>query len=175
MTRNTPRPDTTPATPAPRDETDATSKTNATSGTRRAPSADGGIDSGPGRLFTLLYGVFAVGATSRSVYQLASNASEAPFAYTLSALSAFVYVVAFVLLLCWGHPGSRRALRVVCLIELAGVLIVGTLSLIAPELFPRTTVWSYYGVGYLLMPAILPILVLRWLKQTEPAASPATA
>lgn len=145
-------------------------------GTRPEPeTGPGGIDSGPGRLFTLLYGVFAVGATSRSVFQLATRASEAPFAYTLSALSALIYVVAFVLLLRWGHPGSRRALRVVCLIELAGVLIVGTLSLVAPDLFPHTTVWSYYGLGYVLMPAVLPVLVLRWLKRTEPAEQAATA
>ena len=138
-------------------------------------SQPGDVGSGPGRLFTLLYGVFAVGATSRSVFQLATRASEAPFAYTLSALSALIYVVAFVLLLRWGHPGSRRALRVVCLIELAGVLIVGTLSLVAPDLFPHTTVWSYYGLGYVLMPAVLPVLVLRWLKRTEPAEQAATA
>lgn len=145
-------------------------------GTRPDPQPEpGGVDSGPGRLFTLLYGVFAVGATSRSVFQLATRASEAPFAYTLSALSALIYVVAFVLLLRWGHPGSRRALRVVCLIELAGVLIVGTLSLVAPDLFPHTTVWSYYGLGYVLMPAVLPVLVLRWLKRTEPAEQAATA
>ncbi|MDO5697513.1 MAG: hypothetical protein Q4G51_06020 [Dermatophilus congolensis] len=135
----------------------------------------GPIDSGPGRLFTLLYGVFAVGATSRSVYQLATRASEAPFAYWLSALSALVYVVAFVLLLRWGHPGSRKALRIVCLIELTGVVVIGTLSLVAPQLFPHTTVWSYFGVGYLLMPAILPVLVLRWLKATEPAVEAPTA
>lgn len=124
-------------------------------------------DNGPGRLFTLIYGVFAVGATSRAVFQLATRASEAPLAYTLSAVAAAVYVVAFVLLLRWGHPGARRALRVVCLIELAGVVIVGTLTVAFPTLFPDSTVWSYYGVGYLLLPAILPILVLRWLSTTE--------
>ena len=135
----------------------------------------GGVDSGPGRLFTLLYGVFAVGATSRSVHQLVTRASEAPLAYTLSAVAALVYVVAFVLLLRWGHPGSRRALRIVCLVELTGVIVVGALSVLAPELFPRTTVWSYFGAGYLLLPAVLPILVLRWLARTSPAEEAPTA
>ncbi len=125
--------------------------------------------SGPGRAFTLLYGVFAVGASSRSAHQLLTRAAEAPLAYTLSALAALVYVVAFVLLLRWGHPGSREALRVVCLIELTGVIVVGTLSLLASGWFPDATVWSYYGAGYLLIPVVLPVLVLRWLRRTGSA------
>lgn len=126
-----------------------------------------GTISGPGRLFTLLYGIFAVGATSRAGVQLLERASFAPVAYGLSAVSALVYVVGFVLLLRWGHPSSRRAMRVLCLVELTGVVVVGTLSLVRPELFPDATVWSEYGMGYLFLPAILPLLVLRWLRRTE--------
>lgn len=128
---------------------------------------------GPGRLFTFLYGVFAVGASSRAVYQLATKASEAPLAYTLSAVAALIYVAAFVLLLRWGHPGSRAALKVVCIIELTGVLGVGTMTVLWPDLFPHTTVWSYFGVGYLLLPLILPVMVLRWLSLTKKAPSDA--
>lgn len=122
---------------------------------------------GPGRLFTLLYGVFAVGATSRSLVQLLTRAEEAPVAYGLSAFAACVYVVGFVLLLRWGHPGSRRAMRVLCLVELTGVLVVGTLSVLRRDLFPDATVWSNFGLGYLFLPAVLPILVLRWLRRTR--------
>ena len=125
--------------------------------------------SGPGRVFTLLYGIFAVGATSRSAVQLLERAAYAPVAYGLSALSALVYVVGFVLLLRWGQPGSRRAMRVLCLVELTGVLLVGTLSLLRPQLFPDATVWSDYGIGYLFLPAVLPVLVLRWLSRTHPS------
>lgn len=125
-------------------------------------------EEGPGRLFTLLYGVFAVGATSRAAVELATKFGEAPIAYTLSAFSAAVYVVGLVLLLRWGHRGSREAMRVLCLVELAGVLTVGTLSLVKPEWFPHASVWSYYGAGYLLLPAVLPVLVLRWLARTRP-------
>lgn len=121
---------------------------------------------GPGRFFTLLYGIFAVGATSRAAVELFTKFDEAPFSYTLSALAAAVYVVGFILLLRWGHPGSRGAMRILCLVELTGVLVVGTLSLIRPDLFPQASVWSYYGVGYLLLPALLPIFVLRWLART---------
>lgn len=126
---------------------------------------------GPGRLFTLLYGIFAVGATSRAAVQLLERASYAPVAYGLSAVSALIYVVGFVLLLRWGHPGSRRAMRTLCLVELTGVVVIGTLSLVRQDLFPDATVWSDFGIGYLFLPAILPILVLRWLRRTDPAAT----
>lgn len=129
---------------------------------------------GPGTLFTLLYGVFAVGATSRSVVQWLTKASHAPLAYALSSLAACVYVAGFLLLLRWGHPGSRRAMRVLCQVELTGVVVIGTLSVLRPDLFPDATVWSTYGLGYLLLPAILPVMVLRWLRRTEAAASSAT-
>ncbi len=138
------------------------------------PSPRDEMREGPGRLFTLLYGIFAVGATSRSAVQLIERASHAPVAYGLSAVSALIYVVGFVLLLRWGHPGSRRAMRVLCIVELTGVLVIGTLSLLRQDLFPDSTVWSDYGMGYLFLPAILPILVLRWLARTTPTA-PTTA
>ncbi|WP_168583010.1 hypothetical protein [Gephyromycinifex aptenodytis] len=138
------------------------------SASHRAVSAP---SEGPGRIFTLLYGIFAVGATSRAVVELATKFDEAPVAYSLSALAAAVYVVGFVLLLRWGHPGSRAAMRVLCLVELTGVIIVGTLSIAVPQWFPHASVWSYYGIGYLLLPAVLPVLVLRWLKRTRDAAT----
>lgn len=126
---------------------------------------------GPGRFFTLIYGVFAVGATSRAGVELLTKFSEAPISYTLSAVAAAVYVVGFALLLRWGHRGSREAMRVLCIVELIGVVLVGTLSLVVPQWFPQASVWSYYGVGYLLLPAVLPILVLRWLKRSSAHAT----
>ncbi|MDO5628845.1 MAG: hypothetical protein Q4G43_11050 [Mobilicoccus sp.] len=124
-------------------------------------------DQGPGRLFTLLYGVFAVGTTSRASVELLRNAAEAPIAYGLSAAAAAVYLVGFILLLRWGHAGSRSAMRVLCLVEITGVLVVGTVSLLIPEWFPEATVWSNYGMGYIFLPLVLPVLVLRWLSRTR--------
>jgi uncharacterized membrane protein YfbV (UPF0208 family) len=34
---------------------------------------------------------------------------------------------------------------------------------VVPELFPDQTVWSQFGVGYLLIPLFLPVLGLWWL------------
>lgn len=111
----------------------------------------------------MLYAIFAIGATSRSVLQLATRFDEAPVAYVLSAIAAVVYVVATIAL-ALGERG-RRVATIAIGFELAGVLIVGTLSILAPELFPRATVWSGYGVGYLLIPLFLPIIGLWWLRR----------
>jgi hypothetical protein len=54
-----------------------------------------------------------------------------------------------------------------CSFELAGVLVVGSLSLLDPELFPRATVWSTYGLGYGFFPLFLPIAGLAWLLRGQ--------
>ena len=54
------------------------------------------------------------------------------------------------------------------IIELIGVLTVGTLSVVDPVAFPRATVWSIYGIGYGFVPVVLPILGLIWLYRTRP-------
>jgi hypothetical protein len=59
--------------------------------------------------------------------------------------------------------------------ELVGVLVVGTLSLVMPELFAHPTVWSWYGMGYLFVPLVLPFLGLWWLATHRPAARAAVA
>ena len=121
---------------------------------------------GPGRLLVAVYGVFAVAACSRAGLQLATVFSQAPVAYLLSALAALVYVVATVSL----ARSARRVALVACGIELAGVLVVGTLSLLLPQAFPDETVWSSYGLGYGLVPLVLPVLGLLRLRATAPSS-----
>jgi hypothetical protein len=52
--------------------------------------------------------------------------------------------------------------------ELAGVLIVGLLTTLDPQLFPDDTVWSFFGRGYGFVPLILPVLGMVWLARTRP-------
>lgn len=125
--------------------------------------------SGPGRLLIAVYAVFAVAATSRSAVQLATRFDDAPLAYLLSAFAALVYVLATVCL-ARGTAASRRVAVVSCGVELAGVLVVGALSLLRPELFPDATVWSDFGRGYLFIPVVLPVLGLYWLNRTRPGS-----
>jgi hypothetical protein len=122
------------------------------------PAAAGG----PGRLLVAVYGVFALAAGARAVVQLSTRYAEAPVAYLLSALAAAVYVVATVAL----ARGGRRTALAAITIELVGVLVVGTLSLLEPAAFPDETVWSAYGRGYLFVPLVLPVVGLLWLRRT---------
>ena len=62
--------------------------------------------------------------------------------------------------------GGRRTALVAITIELVGVLVVGTLSLLEPAAFPDETVWSAYGRGYLFIPLVLPVAGLLWLRRT---------
>ena len=126
----------------------------------------GGAASGPGRVLVALYGTLALAATARAVVQLATRFDEAPLAYLLSALAAAVYVVATVAL----ARDQRRVALVAVLVELAGVLVVGVLSLVDRAAFPDETVWSAYGRGYLFLPLVLPVLGLLWLRRQARAA-----
>ncbi|MGZ4603871.1 MAG: hypothetical protein ACXV0U_09780 [Kineosporiaceae bacterium] len=122
--------------------------------------------SGPGRVLVAVYAVFALAATSRAAVQIATNFSRAPLAYLLSAFSALVYVIATVALASRGSR-ARQVAFVACSVELVGVLVVGTASFVAPDDFPRATVWSGYGSGYGFVPLVLPMIGLWWLRRTR--------
>jgi hypothetical protein len=120
---------------------------------------------GPGRLLIAIYAIFALAATARAGYQLLTKFSDAPLAYTLSALSALVYIVATIAL----ARNLRKIATVSLVFELVGVLLVGTLSILLPADFQHATVWSLYGVGYACVPLILPVVGLWWLRKSNRA------
>lgn len=121
---------------------------------------------GPGRLLVAVYAVFALSASARSGVQIATEFSEAPVAYALSGVAAAVYLVATVALVR-GTAISRRVAAIAILVELVGVLVVGTLTVLDGDLFPDQTVWSEYGAGYGYVPLVLPILGLVWVWHTR--------
>ncbi|RAC13956.1 hypothetical protein DN539_32300, partial [Burkholderia multivorans] len=57
------------------------------------------------------------------------------------------------------HPIAIAA----CLIEFAGVIVVGILSFTHPEDFAKPSVWSSFGIGYGFIPLVLPVIGLWWL------------
>lgn len=122
--------------------------------------------SGPGRILVAVYAIFAVGATSRAAVQIATRFDEAPVAYVLSAFAAVVYVVATLALARTGLTWWRIALGA-CAVELTGVLVIGTVSVLPSTSFPDATVWSVYGRGYLFIPVVLPVLGLLWLRHVR--------
>jgi len=130
---------------------------------------------GIGRLLITVYGILALAATGRSLVQIVEKFDQAPLAYSLSALAALVYIVATVALVNRGRAWYRIAWLTIGF-ELLGVIVVGTLSLVDPGLFPHDTVWSAYGRGYLFIPLALPVLGMWWLARhpvtaQTPAAS----
>ncbi|MBW9109913.1 hypothetical protein JNB63_03815 [Microbacterium trichothecenolyticum] len=124
---------------------------------------------GIGRVLVIVYAIMALGATGRSFVQIVERFDEAPVAYTLSALSAVVYIVATLALVFAGRRGWYVVAWVAIVFELVGVLVIGTLSLVVPELFAHPTVWSWFGLGYLFVPLVLPFLGIWWLATHHPA------
>ena len=120
---------------------------------------------GLGRVLIAVYIVLALAATFRSVYQIIAKFDEAPLAYSLSAVAGIVYIVATVALIRRGRGIWRWIAWAALSFELAGVLIVGTLSIVAPQLFGHPSVWSMFGQGYVFIPLVLPVLGLIWLYQ----------
>ena len=121
---------------------------------------------GVGRLLILVYAVFAVSSTARASFQVITKFEDAPLAYSLSLLSALVYILATVSLARSGTTWNKVAVAAV-VFELVGVLSVGTLSFVAPELFDHASVWSGFGSGYGYLPLVLPILGLIWIRQAR--------
>lgn len=127
--------------------------------------------SGAHQVLLTVYALFALAAGARSLVQLATRADEAPLAYTLSLAAAVTYALGWVAIRR-AVDGRRGFASVMLWVELAGVVTVGTLSLVEDDWFPDATVWSDFGIGYGFVPAVLPIAGLLWLRAQDPARSP---
>jgi len=100
----------------------------------KAPGPNPKRTLGVGRLLIVFYAVFAVSSTARASFQIVTKFEQAPLAYSLSLVSALVYILATISLATAGKRWKQVALASV-VFELAGVLSVGVLSFVAPELF----------------------------------------
>jgi len=141
---------------------------------------------GIGRVLVIVYAIMALASTGRSFVQIVERFDEAPLAYTLSAISALVYILA-TLALIFSRSHTWYVVAWIAIgFELVGVLVVGALSFVMPEIFGHPSVWSYFGglgpdgyFGYLYVPLVLPFFGLWWLIAHRPSvttrAEPATA
>jgi len=132
---------------------------------------------GPGRVLVVVYAILAIAATSRSLFELVTKFSQAPIPYLLSTFAAVVYCVITVALVK-DTPPWRRVAFVGMVVELVGVLVVGTWSFVHPATFtnPQTghgvhSVWYWYGLDYLFVPLVLPVLGLLFLRRTRPTTT----
>jgi len=168
----TPEPVPAPAPePASAPESAAGAPRAAAAPTPAAPTPRAGIGTGPGRLLLWLYGTFTVAALSRSIVQISTKFHHAPLAYLLSAVAGVLYAV-ILIALARGGESARRVALVCCSVELAGVLGVGTLTVVDSAAFPDATVWSYYGAGYILLPVLMPVTGLLWLRRAAREGAP---
>ena len=138
-----------------------------------ATDTSGSTRHGPGRVLITVYAILAIGSTSRALFELATKFDQAPVPYLLSTFAAVVYCVITVALVK-DTPGWRRVAFVGMVVELVGVLVVGTWSLVHPETFQNTvtgkgvhSVWYWFGLDYLFVPLVLPILGLNFLRRTR--------
>ena len=147
-----------------------TGATGATGGTGAtdAPAMDAGSEprrrSGPHQALLAFYALFTAAAGARALVQLTTQYDVAPVAYWLSLAAAVTYALGW-----WAirqaSLGRTGFASVMLWVELAGVLTVGTLSLVHRQWFPDASVWSDYGIGYGCVPAVLPVLGLLWLRR----------
>ncbi len=119
-----------------------------------------------GRVLAVSYPVLALSTGVRAAYQLFLKEGVADrLPPALSALAASLYLLAtvgFVVRQRWAWWLSVIVLAV----EMVMVLLVGGLSLAAPELIGRT-VWSHFGADYGFFPLFQPLLGLAWLFRAE--------
>ena len=122
-------------------------------------------------MLIVVYAILALAATGRSVVQAFREFPDAPLPIALSTLAAVVYVLATIALIAPGRRWYRVAVATIGF-ELVGVLVVGTLSLLAPQLFAsEASVWSWFGLGYGFVPLLLPFFGLWWLRMNRPDAA----
>ncbi|GAA4111722.1 hypothetical protein [Enteractinococcus coprophilus] len=127
-----------------------------------------GRTKGVGRIIVMLYAILALAAAWRSGFQILTKFDDAPVAFSLSAVSAVVYIIATFALAIPGRRAWKTAVVAVWF-ELIGVLVIGAWSLLVPDLFSESTVWSTFGIGYGFIPLILPVIGLYWLYKHRPA------
>ncbi len=126
---------------------------------------------GVGLVLVAVYAVMALAATGRSFVSIAQRFAEAPVAYSLSAVAAVVYILATLALMFAGSRAWYRIAWIALAFELTGVIVVGALSLLLPDVFQHPTVWSVFGMGYLFIPVALPIVGMWWLVKHPPEAA----
>ena len=118
---------------------------------------------GAARILVAVYAIFALAATVRSVYQVATAFDKSPVNYSLSLISGLVYILATVALAKGGAVWNSIALFTLRF-ELAGVLLVGLYSVFVPVSNVKlTSVWSDFGMYYGFVPLALPVIGLIWL------------
>jgi hypothetical protein len=122
-------------------------------------------------VLAFFYGLWAFSALGRSSYEYLLK-NPRPANLVPAHLSTFVGLL-YIFIIVGLRRRSPRAWWVTLAllsVELAGVLIVGTLDVVW-RAFPYATVWSQYGRGYFFMPLLLPFVGLAYMLRQETRAA----
>lgn len=127
-----------------------------------ASDTTGKLVQAAGQILAVSYPVLALSTGVRGVYQLCCKPGVsdylAPAITTVAALCYLLATVGFVVRKPWAWYMAVGLL----LFETVGVLGVGTLTLLSPNMLGHTA-WSNYGADYGFLPLVQPILGLIWL------------
>lgn len=129
-----------------------------------------------GYILGISYPLLALSTGARGLYQLFLKEGVtnklAPLLTTVSAALYLVAAIGFFVRKSWAWRLSVTALS----IEFIGVMVVGVLSVIMPDVIGHTA-WSYFGRDYGFFPLIQPLLGLAWLlwRPTREAYGVSTA
>lgn len=119
-----------------------------------------------GVILAISYPVLALSTGVRAIYQLFLKQGVTYYLPAiLSGVAAVCYLLAtvgFIVRKRWAWRLSVTMLT----FELAMVLLIGTVSLVNPDLIGRT-VWGRFGADYGYFPLIQPLLGLAWLFHRE--------
>jgi hypothetical protein len=129
------------------------------------------VSRGASDTLAFFYGLWAFSALGRSSYEYLFK-NPRPANLVPAHLSTFVGVL-YIFIIVGLRRRTPRAWWVtlaLLIVELSGVLIVGTLD-VSWHAFPYATVWSQYGKGYFFMPLLLPFVGLAYMLRRETRAA----
>lgn len=115
-----------------------------------------------GAILAISYPLLALSTGVRALYQTFTIGGLGPALSGVAALCYLIATIGFAYRKGWAWRLSLVALG----FETAMTLVVGSLSLLYPEMIGRT-VWRHFGADYGYFPLFQPIIGLLWLVWPE--------